>query len=129
MNQHDYDDLGMFFAGAFAGITFILTLSRMLELLVGHIGIFQFVAQNTLFIMAFHLMIMSLVNKFILDVLNISSKEIAANGYVGIVVVIPTLILLIPLIHLCNRYFPLMVGKSATPKNPNTGKEVEVAIG
>lgn len=116
MNQHQYQDFKLFFAGAFAGIAFVLTLSRLIELLVGTVSILQFIAQNTLFIMAFHLMVMSLVNRFILNVFDFSSKEIAANGYVGAIVVIPTLILLIPLINLCNKYFPMMVGKPAPEK-------------
>ena len=117
MNQHSYENFKLFFVGAFAGIVFIITLSRLIEVLLGYISIFQFVAQNTLFIMAFHLMVMSIVNKFILDVFDFSSKEIAANGYIGAIVVIPTLILLIPLIHLCNRYFPVIVGKPAPVKD------------
>jgi acyltransferase len=127
MNQHAYEDFKLFFVGAFAGIIFTLTISRLIELLIGEISILQFVAQNTLFIMAFHLMVMSLVNKFILEVFDFSSKQIAANGYIGAVVVIPTLILLIPLIHLCNRYFPVMVGKPAAITNAANPKG-EIAL-
>ncbi|MET1053695.1 MAG: acyltransferase family protein [Pedobacter sp.] len=129
MNQHQYSNFKLFFVGAFAGITCVITLSRIIELGLGHISIFQFVAQNTLFIMAFHLFVMTIVNKFILDVFDISSKEIAANGFIGAIVVVPTVFLLIPLIYLCNRYFPVIVGKPSASKQTAILPKEQVALG
>jgi len=116
MNENAYQDLKLFFIGAFAGIAFALTLSRILDLLLGHVKLFQYIALNTLFIMAFHLMVMSAVTKVVLAAFNITLEESMTNGLIGAIVVPLTVLFLLPLIYLCNQYFPYLVGKPAKPE-------------
>jgi len=111
MNLNLYNNYPLFFLGGFAGIIFILTLSRLLDRLVGHVKLYEYIAQNTMFIMAFHLMVMSLVNLFIMSVFNLSAKDITDSPYLSATVITATVLILLPLIHLCNQHFPILLGK------------------
>ena len=126
MNLNLYNNYFLFFTGAFGGIVFALTLSRLLDLLVGHVKLFEYIAQNTLFIMAFHLMVMTLINMAIMAVFDLSPKNITDSPYLSAVVISLTVFVLLPLIQLCNQYFPVMLGKPHKPfqRQPSTSRSM-----
>ncbi|SEK62217.1 acyltransferase family protein [Parapedobacter koreensis] len=116
MNKSTYDSFTLFFMGAFSGILFALTLSRVLEMLLGPVWLFQYLAQNTLVIIAFHLMVMSVVKKAISMAFQIPDDLLTDNLYLNFTVVAATLLLSLPIIYICNKYLPVMVGRPAKPK-------------
>lgn len=110
MNDNEYQNLPLFIFGAFIGILFILSLSQVLTGLIGEVSLFLYIGQNTLIILAFHLMAMSLVRRFFLSIFELSSGMTIHNAYLSLPVVASTVILCIPIIHLFNRYLPMTVG-------------------
>ncbi|MGK6353286.1 acyltransferase family protein [Parapedobacter sp. DT-150] len=117
MNDNEYQNLPLFICGAFIGILFIISLSRVLEVLMGPVSLFLYIGQNTLVILAFHLMVMSLVRRFFLSVLEPSPGLMTHNAYVSPLIVASTVLMCIPLIHLFIRYLPITVGTTRKKNN------------
>ncbi|SEK62183.1 acyltransferase family protein [Parapedobacter koreensis] len=116
MLESTYGNFYLFIIGAFSGILFALTLSRMLDIVLGPVWVFQYLAQNTLVILAFHTFLISLSRNFIALAFDIPSAVVIHSRYLSLIVVAATLALSLPLIHLCNKYLPIMVGRPYKPK-------------
>ena len=110
MNDNEYQNLPLFICGAFIGILSTISLSRVLEALIGPVPIVLYIGQNTLVIIAFHLMAMSLVRWLLLSVLDPFPGMMTHNVYLSALIVASTVIMCIPFIYFFIRYLPIALG-------------------
>lgn len=126
MNTNHYENIFLYVAGNFLGILAVLTMGRVLEILLGPVWIMQHIGQNTLVILAFHVMLISLVHQFIGQAFDIPSVLLSSKALFIFIVVTVSVLLTLPIIYICNRYFPLMVGRTYQSKKPMHEKMVNL---
>lgn len=106
-----YGNYVYFFIGAFAGILFSVSMLKMLDIYLKSVRFLQFIGENTLIILALHLIagsVVKAVSFYILD-LPMSIYEIT---WVKIVYGLLSIIILIPVMLFFNRFLPSLIGKS-----------------
>lgn len=106
-----YGNYFYFFVGAFAGIIFSVSALKMLDIYLKPVRFLQFIGENTLIILALHLIagsVVKAVSFYILD-LPMSIYEIT---WVKIVYSLLSVIILIPGMLFFNKYLPFLIGKS-----------------
>ena len=106
-----YGNYVYFFIGAFAGILFSVSMLKMLDIYLKPVRFLQFIGENTLIILALHLIagsVVKAVSFYILD-LPMSIYEIT---WVKIVYSLLSVIILIPGMLFFNKYLPFLIGKS-----------------
>lgn len=116
MDQHVYYSLKLFYIGAFSGILSAITLCKIIELVIGSIPVVLYIAKNTLVIIAFHIMLMSLITHLFAYWMGFSIETVHNDNLWSFITAVITLFLCIPLIYLTDRYFPVMVGKPPRAK-------------
>ncbi|EDM38238.1 hypothetical protein PBAL39_01447 [Pedobacter sp. BAL39] len=116
MDQHVYYSLKLFYIGAFSGIICAISFCRIIELLIGPVSLVLYIAKNTLVIIAFHIMLMSLITHVFAFWMGFSIEVVHGNNLWSFLTAVVTLFLCIPLIYVTDRYFPVMVGKPGKAK-------------
>jgi fucose 4-O-acetylase-like acetyltransferase len=111
LNSNYYNHYWLFFPGAFLGIYITAVLSRVFEVFFGQIHFIQFISGNTLIILVFQFLAMSLIKAFTLFVLKVPlsvfENKVALNVFVSVLV----MIILSPLMFILPTYFPFLLGK------------------
>ncbi|KRT18032.1 hypothetical protein ASU31_01735 [Pedobacter ginsenosidimutans] len=111
MNGRVYGNYSLFYIAAFAGIGFIISISELMARYIGSNKFVGYIAQNTLIIFALHFIIMSVIKGFVYFVLKIPLSSLE-NNIGGLSIAITTIIVIIPIIYVINRFFPFILGKS-----------------
>lgn len=111
MNGRMYGNYPLFYIAAYAGIVFITSTSELISRFIGINIFFQYVAQNTLTIFALHFIVMSIIKGFTYFALKIPPAAFE-NNIGGLMIAVITIIILIPIIYVINRFFPFILGKN-----------------
>lgn len=106
-----YGNYCSFFVGALAGIIFSLSIFKILDIYLKPIRFLQFIGENTLIILALHLISGSVVKAVSFYILNLP-MSIYEMTWVKILYSLLSIVILIPGMHFFNKYFPFFVGKS-----------------
>lgn len=111
LNFNYYHNYWYFWPGALSGILIVLIISRMLELFSGKINSVEYISKNTIIILVFEFIAMTIIKGFTLYILKIPltifDNKILINFLVSVVVIM----MLIPLMFIINNYFPFLTGK------------------
>lgn len=114
MNNGVYSNYFLYFISAFSGIGSIYLISTLFKFK----GI-SFLGINSLIIMCVHEPIKRIVIK-IMEILTKINSDIIRNNIVGIFTCsIVTLICILPIIYIVNKYLPFVVGKKHIENNNN----------
>ncbi len=110
MSKGLYNNYLYMYLSGVGGTVFYLTLLNFLP----RIKWISFLGVNTLLIMAFHLRAMTIVKFFQTYILHV---EYNSSTLWSIIYAVIQIIILIPLVWIINRYFPILVGKRRVIKN------------
>lgn len=120
VSMHEYGNYLLFWLGAFAGIGFVISVMKLLQ--IYHLNLFfiEFIGKNTLIILGFHLTAGTFIKAIIVYVFN---QEISVFDYqlVELLYSVLSIIVLVPVIFILNKYFPVLIGKSHL-KNENLSR-------
>ncbi|WP_461453526.1 acyltransferase family protein [Mucilaginibacter sp.] len=111
MNNNNYGNYLLFLLGAFSGVISVFSLSRILEISFGKVNFVEYIAQNTLVIIAFQFIAMSSIKGFMYYCLKYPLSILDGNVLLGFAITISVIIILVPVMYLSNKYLPIMVGK------------------
>lgn len=111
LNDNVYVTYWYFWPCAFSGIFVTLILSRILEHYFGRIRVVEFISRNTMVILIFQFIALSLIKAFTLFILKIPlsifDNKVMINVFISVIVVI----ILAPVIYIVENYFPFLVGR------------------
>ena len=107
---NEYGNYFLFYIGAFAGIIFMVMLTRIIEQYWGHIKWLSYIGRNTLIILCLHLVMLTIIKGVTFFVFNLP-LEIYESPIIITIVSALDILFLIPIITIINRYFPILIGK------------------
>lgn len=107
----DYQNYFYFIVGALFGISFVISICKVISLSFGDIQFIQFIGRNTIVILGFHLLAGSFIKaiSFYLLKLPFSIYEITQ---VSVIYSILSILFLIPVMLFINKYIPFTIGKT-----------------
>lgn len=112
MSSNTYQNYFLFLGIALIGILFTCLLSNLLADTIGRNAFVEYFAKNTIVILAFHSVAGTLI-KGISHFVFKQPVELFQNVlFINVLFSIATFICLIPVIHVLNRYFPFMLGRT-----------------
>jgi acyltransferase len=125
VNQRMYgNNYLLYFVGGIAGSFMLLALAKVASAAFGHRNWLTFIARNTIPIIAFnflaHHIILRILTKLPASVYNSIKPGIEAGNvplYIGISIIV--FIMLLPVMYLSERYFPLLLGRRKPAPAPN----------
>lgn len=100
----------LFYIGALAGIFSLISAFKVLEKYFGNIKFISYIGENTLIILALHLMAASVVKAIAFWVFKLPLSIFNEPG-MSYVLSILSIIVLIPVIYLINKFLPFTVGR------------------
>lgn len=110
VDQNQYGNYLYFMMGAFAGISVLIHLFKLMEDWLKESKTLKFIGQNTLIILALHLISGSVIKALSVYVLN-QPLSVYDMGWVKLLYAILSIAILYPVILLFNKYLPTLVGK------------------
>jgi acyltransferase len=111
-----YNNYTVFIAVAFIGIVLCLLISRLLDILFGRIAFVEYISKNTIIILAFHSLALTVIKAISAFVFKYPASSLITNVILIPFIAIIAIVLLIPVMYLYDRYYPLLVNqKSSKP--------------
>lgn len=110
-DQNEFGNYFYFLTGAFAGIFMLVSFFKILENWLKASRVLKFVGQNTLIILALHLISGSVIKAFSVYILDLP-LSVYDNGWIKLTYAVLSIAILYPVILLFNKYLPILVGKS-----------------
>ncbi|MFC6998652.1 acyltransferase family protein [Rufibacter roseus] len=114
MHVHYYNNYAYFMIGGFIGIGMCIAVSVLLGRLRIADGVAEFISRNTIIILGFHLMAISLVKGVVYFVLKTPLESLNEMFAANLLLSFVSFLLLYPVIFVLNKWFPALVGKRAT---------------
>lgn len=111
LNESRYQNFGYFFIGAFLGILIVILVSRILQHMFSRVRFIEFISINTIIILVFQFIALSVVKAFTLFVLKIPLAIFNNKIILNLIVTVLVIVMLVPVIYLLNAYFPFVLGK------------------
>jgi len=116
MNNRIYGNYFYFIAGGFSGTFVILCLSKILEGLFLKIALVEYIAKNTIFIIAFQGISGSFVKGITYFILKYPLSIYQDKIFINVVFSFISLLLIIPVIYFVDNYMPYLVGRTKPVK-------------
>lgn len=117
VSMHEYGNYLLFWIGSLAGIGFVISVMKLLQRYCLKLSFIEFIGKNTLIILGFHLIAGTFIKAIAVYVFN-QEISIFDNQLVELLYSILSITLLVPVIFILNKYFPVLIGKSHV-KNEN----------
>ncbi|MBB6671718.1 acyltransferase family protein [Cohnella nanjingensis] len=111
MNLNRYGNYVYFYLAAFAGVAALFLLAQF----VRRSGALRFLGENSLFIMATHMLLLSFVKAIVVYVLHLALADTRTAAW-AIAYAAGVLLVASPLVYVANRYFGFAIGKSGSGK-------------
>ncbi|HHT22423.1 MAG TPA: acyltransferase family protein [Bacteroidales bacterium] len=108
---NSYGNFFYFFIGAFAGIISLSIAFQLLEKVIKKQNWFLFVGQNTLIILALHLIAISFVKAIFVYILKFDLADFQNSLVFSVSFSVLAILVLVPVINFINKYLPFVVGK------------------
>jgi len=105
MNYNKFNNIFLFYSGAFLGIFFWFNISVM----VGHLSIFRYIGNNSLTIFALHIPALIIIVKLMM-VMGIPYSVQSSNILFLFIHSILTILIIAPFNYILNRYIPFFAG-------------------
>ena len=123
LNLNYYHNYWYFWLGAFSGILIVVVISRLLELYLGKTSFIEYISKNTIIILIFQFIAMSVVKAFTLYILKMPLTTFDNKVLVNILVSLIVIIMLVPLMFIIDNHLPFLVGK---PLKSSFGKGLRI---
>ena len=111
VSAHEYGHYLYFLVGAFAGILFAVSLSKLIDQAGLNLNFLQFIGKNTLIVLALHLTAGSFVKAITVYALHLPLTIFDSPG-AAFVYSLASVVSLVPVIIIMNRFLPILIGKS-----------------
>lgn len=111
MSSGTYNYYLLFLIVALMGIYFNILFSFFVFLFRGSRLIFDFVAKNTIIILAFHFIAGSVIKAALFFIFKVPLDIFEGEIILNIIFAVLTFLFLVPVIFILNKYFPFLIGK------------------
>ena len=108
---NSYGNFFYFFIGSFAGIISLSIVFQLLEKVIKKQNWFLFIGQNTLIILALHLIAFSFVKAIFVYIFKFDLIDFQNSLVFSVTFSVLAIVVLIPVINFINKYLPFVVGK------------------
>jgi fucose 4-O-acetylase-like acetyltransferase len=105
--SNNYHNYFYFYVAAIAGILGYTLIARVIR----DFRPLTFIGKNSLIIFAFHAMVIGLIKGFMSKVLNFPMNNFKNSLLWGVALTLACMVVLVPVIHVLNRYFPFILGR------------------
>ena len=106
----EYGNYALFIIGSLSGIIFMISSFKLFAIYFPNVRFLQFIGQNTLLILVFHLIAFSAIKAVTYFILKLP-LSIYENQWVVVCISISSILLLYPVIIFFNKYLPFLIGK------------------
>jgi acyltransferase len=113
----DVMEYGNFFSFYFLAFLGILTFYYLFEK-IGSSRILEYYGRNSLIVLAFHYPMMYIYMIFIYLLFGINLNSDYSNAVLALGLTVLNLVLMVPVIHIINNYFPFILGKGSSKRVP-----------
>lgn len=111
LNSNYYHNYWYFWPGALSGILIVIIISRLLELVFGKRNFIEYISKNTIIILVFEFIAMSIIKGFTIFILRIPITNFDNKVFINILESIIVIIMLVPLMVVVNKYLPFLIGR------------------
>lgn len=111
MSSNTYNNYFLFILIALVGIGFLVSLSILIESVIGKINWVEFFARNTIILLAFHTITASILKGILLFALHIPIDTFKNALGINVLLTIATFIVLAPVIVIIDKYLPFLLGR------------------
>ncbi|MGY4537148.1 acyltransferase [Mucilaginibacter sp. UYNi724] len=111
MNSRSYNNYSLFFLSSFSGTISTLIFAMLLEKAFKKISFLGYMGRNTILIMAFHLIALSIIKAVVVFIMKMPLSIFEQNDLLCVVATLTVFIILFPVIFVVKRYLPVMIGR------------------
>ena len=111
VHSNTFGNYFYFLIGAISGIIFSISFSKVIALKLQSINLLNFIGRNTLIILSLHLIALSFFKAILVYVLNIDYYDYEHTFVYSMIATIASILILIPIIKLINKYFTRLLGQ------------------
>lgn len=111
LNLNYYHNYWYFWPEAFSGILIVIIISRLLEFYLGKTSFIEYISKNTIIILTFQFIAMSVIKAFTSYILKMPLTTFNNKVLINILVSLIVIIMLVPLMFIIDNYLPFLIGK------------------
>lgn len=112
MSSNTYGNFIFFILAALSGICFVFSVSKLFSMFFHSIPTVETISSNTLIIIGLHELVISIIKGGLYFIFKIPINVFKDTVMVNVIMAIVTILLLIPIFYIIEKYFPFIVGKS-----------------
>jgi len=111
LNVIKYNNYLYFFVGAGFAICIMIVISRILEYYWGRVNLIEYISRNTIVILIFQFIAMSVVKGFAFFILKLPANFFDNKVFINLLFSVIVILMLMPLMFILESYFPFLIGK------------------